>query len=220
VSVEIPGIPIVPPSVTLPSIVAFGTQAISSALWQASQQPPSWGVFDHSDGTQVLFPDSVLEFSQRREFDISDFPVQAGSFASYNKVIRPNEVHLRFSKGGSIDDRADFLASLEQLAQSLTLVDVVTLETLYPSLNLQRFEVARRGARGAYFLTEVDAYFIQIIEVQAQYTSTSVQTPNAQSEAAQPTSSVGAVQPQNPDSQLQQDGQLALSTQAQFPGGY
>lgn len=211
--VPIPGIPALPPSVATPVLTTLASEVISGFLWQAAQQPPQWGVFD-SDGQLVLDPDSVLEFSQRREFEISNFPVQRGSFASYNKVIRPNEVQLRFSKGGTIDDRASFLADLEALAQSLQIVSVVTLENVYPNLNLARYEVTRRGAKGAYFLTEVDAYFIQILQVQAQYSTTSVNLPDAQSEAAQPTSNVGNASPTMPTSQETQDGQAALASQS------
>lgn len=218
-SVAIPGIPIVPPQVTVPGIIAFATQAISSALWQASQSPPAWGIFD-DQGAQAIFPDSVLDFTNRQEYDVSDFPVQRGSFASYNKVVRPFEVILRLKKAGTVDERAAFLQALDDLTASINLFTVTVPERVYLSVNFMRYEVVRRGAKGAFQLTEVDLYGERIIEVQAQYTTTSVQTPNAQSDAALPQSNVGNVQPGNPDSQLQQDGQLALSTQGAFPGGY
>jgi hypothetical protein len=219
VSVQIPGIPFVPPQVTLPGVIGFATQAISSALWQAAQVPPAWGIFDDT-GTLAIDPDSVLDFTNRQEYDVSQFPVQQGSFSDYNKVVKPFEVILRLKKAGSVDDRAAFLQALDALCASIDLYTVSIPERVYLSVNFTRYEVARRGAKGAYQLTEVDLYGERIIEVQAQYTTTAVQTPNAQSEAALPTSNVGNVQPQNPDSQLAQDGQLALSTQAQFPGGY
>lgn len=207
----IPGIPPLPVGVATPVVALIASEAISSTLWQASQAPPAWGVFDEKYN-QVLFPDSVLEFDNRREFDISNFPVQAGSFASYNKVIRPFEVQLRFSKAGTVSDREDFLNDLDDLVESLDLFNIVTPEKIYPSVNLQRYEVIRRGAQGAFFLTEVDAYFIQIIEVQAQYTTTAVQLPNAQSPAAQPQSNVGNVQPQTPSSQETAQGNSALGS--------
>lgn len=217
--IAIPGIPSLPTQVTLPQIIALGTQAISSALWQAAQSPPSWGIFD-DQGTQVIFPDSVIDFTNRQEYDVSDFPVQEGSFASYNKVIKPFEVILRLKKAGTLDDRVDFLNDLDDLCASLDLFTVSIPERDYLDVNFDRYEVVRRGAKGAFQLTEVDLYGVRIIEVQAQYTTTAVQTPNAQSQAALPTSNVGNVQSVNPDSQLAQDGQLALQTQGGFPQGY
>lgn len=216
---QIPGLPQLPLGAATPVVSLIASEAISSLLWQASQSPPAWGVFD-ANGNQVLEPDSVLEFSNRQEYEISDFPVQAGSFASYNKVIRPFQVQLRFSKGGTQDDRSSFLQALDALAASLDLYTITTPERVYLNVNLERYEVIRRGAKGAYFLTEVDAYFTQIIEVQPQYTTTPV-LPNSQSAAAQPTSNVGNVQPQTPSSQQTQDGQAALASQtpALYNGG-
>lgn len=208
----IPGIPQLPPSVVTPVVTLLASEAISSLLWRASMSPPSWGVFD-DQGNQVLFPDSVLEFSNRQEYEISNFPVQAGSFASYNKVIQPFLVQLRFSKGGTQDDRSAFLQALDSLAQSIDLFTITTPERVYLNVNLERYEVIRRGAKGAYFLTEVDAYFTQVLQVQPQYTTTAVQLPNASTSSAEPVSNVGSVQSTTPTSQELQDGQSAMASQ-------
>jgi hypothetical protein len=207
----IPGVPQLPPGVNIPALTALATQAVSGLLCQASQSPPAWGIFD-DQGNQVIVPDSVLELSHHREFNVSDYPIQKGSFADYNKVIRPQEVHLRLSKGGSVDDRSGFLQQIDSASQSLALYTVASPERAYQNMNLDRYDIVRRGAQGAAFLTEVDVHFVEILQVQAQYTNTPV-LPNAQSEAAQPTSNVGTVYPQNPDTQLQQDGNLALQSQ-------
>jgi hypothetical protein len=218
-TIPYPGIPQLPPNAAVPVITLLASEAISSLLWQASIVPPAWGVFD-ADRNQVLFPDSVLEFSNRQEYEVSNYPVQNGAFASYNKVIRPFEISLRLSKGGTLNDRIDFLADIAALAASIALLTVVTPERTYQDVNLNRFEVTRRGAKGAYFLTEVDCYFVQIVQVQAQYTTTAVQLPNAVSPAALPTSSVGNVQPGTPSSQITQDGNSAMASQPpQFYGG-
>ena len=52
------------------------------------------------------------------------------------------------------------------------------------------------SADGAFFLTEVDVYFKQIIPVQAQYSMTALQ--NAANPSAQPVANTGAVLPQTP----------------------
>jgi len=59
-----------------------------------------------------------------------------------------------------------------------------------------RYEVTRRGARGAYFLSEVDLYFREIRTVTAAYTSTAVTTQNAQNPSAQSVTNTGNVQAQ------------------------
>lgn len=207
----IPGLPNLPHGAVPPGFASIASQALASLLWQASQLPPAWGVFD-SNGNQVVTPDSVVDFSHRPQSEISNFPVQKGQFASYNKVVLPFMLQLRFAKAGTQADRSQFLSDIEALYQSINLYSVITPERTYNSVNLEYYEVTRRGARGAYFLTEVDLYFIQIQEVTAQYAQNAVQLPNAQSGAAQPVSNVGSVQPQNPDSQLATQGGLALSS--------
>jgi len=206
----VPQLPRLPGAIPAP-IPLLASEAISALLWQASQSQPLWGVFD-AQGNVVLDPDSVLEFAHRRAFEVSNFPVQAGSFASYNKVILPFEVHLRVSKGGDETERQQLLADIEALAASTALYTVVTPERRYQNCNLDRYEVIRRGARGAYFLTEVDLYFIQIIEVAPQYTTTAVQLPNAQSPAAQPVANNGTVQAQTPSSAVNALGQAATAS--------
>jgi hypothetical protein len=221
-SLPIPGIPQLPPSAATPVAATIASEAITGALWQASKMPPAWGVFD-DDGNQVVFPDSVLEFSHRQEYEISNFPVQDGAFASYNKVIRPFEISLRFSKGGTLDDRAQFLSDIDDLAQSTDLYTVITPERIYDNVNLERYEVTRRGAQGAYFLTEVDLYFIEVIQVTAQFTTTALGLPYyqpgeplvlqyAQSPAAFPISNVGSVNPLTPTPQQLQMGDAALAS--------
>lgn len=218
-SVPIPGLPALPPTAATPVLTLALSEASSALLWQASQSPPAWGVFD-DQGNLLIEPDSILDFTNRAQRDISKFPVQRGSFADYNKVAQPFEVVLRLSKGGTETDRATFLQALDNLLDSIDLCTVTTPERVYLNLNAGHYEVVRRGVRGAFFLTEVDVYFEEILQTNAQYTTTDVQLPDAQDEAAQPVSNVGNVQPQVPSSALAQDGQAALGAQAQFPEGY
>ena len=215
-AVSPPGVPQLRLTALPVPVVSIAATLLSELLWKATHSPPQWGVFDQG-GAQVLFPDSVLEFSNRREFEISNYPVQDGSFASYNKVIRPFEIQLRFSKAGTESTRALFLASLDALAESILLYNVHTPERLYQNVNLVRYEVTRRGAKGAYFLTEVDTYWEQVIQVQAQYSTTQVQLPSGP-DSAQPTSNVGAQQPGVPTSQLQQTGAAAMASQPFYSG--
>ena len=52
-----------------------------------------WGIFDQS-GDPVITADTIVEVGYRREYRISDFPVEEGSFASYNKVQTPYDVRV------------------------------------------------------------------------------------------------------------------------------
>lgn len=177
-----------------PNTVSLGTGALQNQLAAAQQNVFPWGVFD-SSGNQTLKPDSILNLDNRNEWKLSDYPVQVGSFASYNKVIVPYEVSLRFSKGGDLGQRAAFLKSIDDIAGDTNLYSIVTPERTYLDVNITRYEVTRRGAEGAYFLCEIDVYFRQILQVTPQYSSTAANTSNAQNPAAVPPVNQGNLQP-------------------------
>lgn len=172
--------------------------AQNGVLWQAAQTQPIWGVFDQ-DNQPVLTPDSVIDFSQRQEFRVSDFPVQQGQFASYNKVTLPFEIAIKMTVGGTQDDRTQFLNEVAAVAASTDLFTIVTPEVTYLNCNATHYEVTRRGRDGAFFLDDVEMHFRQIIEVNAQYSTTTQQpTANAQNPAAVPSVNQGQVQAQAP----------------------
>lgn len=179
-----------------PNTVSLGTGALQQQLAAAQQNVFPWGVYD-DQGNQTLKPDSILNLDNRNEWKLSDYPVQVGSFASYNKVIVPFEVSLRFSKGGDLGSRAAFLKSIDDIAGDTNLYSIVTPERTYLNVNITRYEVTRRGAEGAYFLCEVDVFFRQILQVTPQYSSTAANTSNAQNPAAVPPVNQGTLQPSN-----------------------
>lgn len=176
----------------IPTIV-LAVQSIRRILSFAKKTPPTWGVFNEFN-QQVLKPDSVLSFDNRNEWRVSDFPVQKGAFASYNKVATPFEISVRFSKGGSQADRKTFLDQIDRIAKTLNLYTILTPERSYTNCNVVRYEVTRRGPEGAFFLTEVDLYFRQIIQVAAQYSTTNADTSNAKDPSAIPSVTQGNVQ--------------------------
>lgn len=190
-----------------------GVAAALGRLWQALFSQPSWAIYKHQEAqavTQegvetvtvvgervpVVVPDSFLEFGYRNEYTVSDYPVQNGGFASYDKVANPFEIVLRLSKGGTQNARKEFLDSIDAIIGTLDLYDILTPEKTYLNVNVLRFEIVRRGNRGAYFFAEVDLYFREIRQVAATYSTTSTITENAQDPSALPVTNVGTVQGQ------------------------
>jgi len=174
--------------------LAFATVAITGRLWYVTQAAPKWGIFN-AQNQPVVTPDSVLDFSFRNEYRVSDFPVQEGAFASYNKVATPFDIVVRMSKGRDLDARANFLRQCDTVLKSLELYSILTPERTYQNCNVTRIEVTRRGSEGAYFLTDVDVYFREIRQVAAQYSTTVAATQNAQQPSALPPVNQGVVQP-------------------------
>lgn len=197
---NLPGVPNVPRSILFPatSEPSLGGEAPADVLFHAANSKTKWGIFDSSN-RQVVAPDSVVDFAKRSEWRISNFPVQAGQFASYNKVRVPFDISVRLTKGGSTLDRTTFLQQLDTVAQSLALYTILTPEQSYLGCNVTRVEITRRGKLGAYFI-DAEVYFQQIIEVTPQYSSTNAAsaTADAESDTAIPAQQQGVVQPQAP----------------------
>lgn len=212
---KLPGVPQLNRSTLFPAgpPPVVGAAVALGRLWQALFAQPVWGIFraeapttPSEDGVEtvtvvaerkpVVKPDNILEFGYRNEFSVSDYPVQDGAFASYDKVNNPFEIVLRLSKGGSERERKAFLDSIYEIAGDLLLYDIVTPEKTYLNVNVLRFEVLRRGPRGAAMLSEVDLYFREIRVVTAIYSTTQVVIADPQNPSAKSPANTGAVQPQ------------------------
>lgn len=213
---KLPGVPQLTRSLQFPPgpPPILGAAIALGRLWQALFSQPTWAIYKQaeagpttdSDGVQtvtvtaqrkpVVVPDSYLEFGYRNESTISDYPVQDGGFASYDKVANPWETVVRMSKGGNKEERKKFLDSIDAIQNTLDLYDILTPEKTYLGCNVLRFEIVRQGARGAYFFAEVDLYFREIRQVAATYSSTATNTQNAQDVSAEPVQNNGTLQGQ------------------------
>lgn len=199
---QLPGVPqlarpIAALSATLPGIIAsLQIQAPPGFLVQATKAAPVWGVFD-DDGNQVIAPETIFAFNMRAEYLVSDYPVQDGQFASYDKVTRPREMMFRMGIGKTLQDRVAFEQSCETVAASLNTYTVITPEQSYTNMNAIRHEVNRVEVKGAFYI-ETEMYFRQVNPVNAQYstsTAAAANTQNAIPPSAIPPLNTGIVQP-------------------------
>ena len=191
----------------------FAKQAPVDILFQATKAAPVWGVFN-TTGSQVINADNVMAFEYRGEYSISNFPVQQGAFASYNKVAHPFDTSVILTKGGSEADRTAFLLQCETVAASLDLFNIVTPEKQYLNANTTRMELSRKDVKGAFFLV-VELFFTQIVQVDAQYSASGTQgtnTANASTPDAVPPINQGNVQALPPTAQTQTATASKLTT--------
>lgn len=214
---QAPGVPQVVRSPAFPNTTppALGTALALGRLVLALTRDSGWGIYvDHSAEPPerdpetgdtlpvltvsaeppVLVPDSFRDFGMRQEWTITTAPTEQGGFAAYNKVNNPFEVQLRLTKGGSLRERTDFLQRVEEICNSLQLYKIVTPEKTYFRCNVTRYEVSRKEARGAYFLDEVDIFFVEIRNVESEYTTTTFNTSNAQQASDEPIKNYGTKQ--------------------------
>lgn len=167
---------------------------------------PEWGIYD-KDGNMVIVPDSVIAFDYRGEQRISKYPVELGSFSSYNKVALPYDIRVVMSCSGSqgsqLSDltnalsgngavtRDAFLTTLELMKESTDLYDFATPDFTYQNVNLVRFDYRRTSNQGVTLLV-VDAQFEEV-----RQTAVAVYSATAQPQGETPVST-GSVQPVEP----------------------
>ena len=209
---SLPGVPQLARSLLFPasSPPTIGTQANQGALWQSTQAAPTWGVFD-ANGTLVVVPDSFQEFGWRKENRVPNFPIQNGQFASYNRVGLPFESSVTMSKGGDLASRTAFLQQVDTLiAQSnINLYTIRTPEKSYVDVTVSRAELSRRGSGNAFFF-DVELFFVEVDQVDAQYSTAQTPTTNAQEPSAVPPVNQGLNNPQTPTTAVQQSALQAL----------
>lgn len=174
---------------------------------------PQWGIFD-AGGNPIAIPDSIVGFDYRREYRVSDFPLEQGGFASYDKVQMPYDARVSMTCGGASQlqeligslpgfggpsvqqaARSDFLNDLEAAAASLALLTVVTPEVTYASANIVHMDYRRTRTNGVTLLT-VDLWLVEVrVTATAKFS-------NTQAPAAADPQSGGTVQsapaPANP----------------------
>ena len=110
-----------------------------------------WGLYD---GLQpVIEADTVIAFDHKREWVISDFPLEKGAFESYDKVQIPFDIRLIYVAGGSEANRAALLASVDAIASDLNVYDVVMPEKTFSNLNVIHYDFRRSAQNGVGLLS-------------------------------------------------------------------
>lgn len=216
---KLAGVPALVRSVTAQGVVRAVLSAAQSALWRFFQVQTRWGIFD-SAGKPIYNPQQFLNLPESivgalggttlstdgveysKETRVSDFPLEQGSFAAYNKVELPAEPVVTFAMSGSENDRTQFLNAIDLACLSTDLYSVVTPEKVYINYSIERYSYERKSGRGATLLI-VQIGLKEIRQVSAQYaqiTPSPINTPKNAN--ATPQSDSGKVQPAAPDTSV------------------
>jgi hypothetical protein len=151
-----------PPVVRNPFETIQNIQLVQSDVLGILQlfQPPQWGIF-RSDGFPALLPDAVLAVDFRREWRLSDYPVEEGGFETYNKVAMPYDNRLSLACDGTLTPISIFLSQLDEISASLDLFVVITPQIIYPSVNIIHYDYRRESRRGASIIV-ADVWLEQV----------------------------------------------------------
>jgi hypothetical protein len=120
-----PNVPNVP---GVPNLASYAQGVVTLLVADAvaflgGQETPQWGLF--LNGAPAVVAESVTSFDYKQDWNISTYPVEAGAFASYDKVQVPFDVRLRYATGSDESARQTLLNSIARIAGTLNLYDAV-----------------------------------------------------------------------------------------------
>ena len=210
-----PGVPAIP---RVAGAQAIGQSLLGLAngiLWSALQTDRRWGIYD-KQGKPLADPSNINGLSQvavnavglgstmstvavdySKAMRVSDFPVERGSFANYNKVETPSQPVVTFGFTGSESDRGKFLSALDVATKSTELYTVVTPEFQYADHTIESYAYRRSAERGATLLI-VELMLREVRQVSAQYTQSGGQAKAPKQPSAAQTQTAGKVQALSP----------------------
>lgn len=177
------GVPSLPRRQSSP-IVTAALGVAQGALWRALRTADQWGVYDsngrplagssgilgalkESVGLSAALSTGAVEVA--KETRVSDFPIERGSFASYNKVELPANPTVVLRLSGSEAERSAFLAAIDAATKSTDLFSVVTPEVTYFEYAIESYRYSRSQSAGSQLLT-VSITLREVRTVTAQYT--------------------------------------------------
>lgn len=149
---NVPNFPGVPPLPRLPGVVPAIIDLLTGDAGSlfGGLSAPVWGLF--LNGEPVVTAESVVSFDYKQGYGLSSYQVEPNAFETYNKVQKPFSVRLRFSTGGTPADRAALIATAQAAVDSLDLMDAVTPEVTYTSLNPIDIDYRRTAQKGVGLL--------------------------------------------------------------------
>lgn len=122
--------------------------------------PARWGIFTTA-GVIALEADNVVSVEHNAEYQIAGYPVEGGSFESYDKVATPFGIRIALTKGGTVEERGQFLIAAQALLESFDTYDVVTPERVYLNVNATRIARTVNSSNGAG-LASVEMVFQEV----------------------------------------------------------
>ncbi|MHB8915609.1 MAG: phage baseplate protein [Thiobacillus sp.] len=193
---NVPNLPGVPPVLRNPfATVALGVAATIAGNFLKSTD--NWRI-SNQDGSTALSPDSFLSFENTSETNISDFPVEKGSFGTINKVIMPVRIELRVAIGGNETRRMAFEKSVEAMKTGGDTYTIYVPEGWFARMNLVAYNVRRTASSGVSLIT-YNLKFQEVREVTIATTNSAVPVSNQTT----PTTSTGTINANNSPPQSQ-----------------
>lgn len=160
---NVPNVPGVPPVLRRPGFtpVTVALLIADAARFFGGLLGPRWGIFQ--DGVAVIEAESVVGVQYRQSWALANYPLEQGGFESYDKVSLPFDLRVRFASGGTEQQRAALLRSVEEIAGNTELYDVITPEKTYSDVNVVHYDYRREAIKGAG-LIQIDIWCQEVRE--------------------------------------------------------
>lgn len=139
---NVPGVPALVSYVTAP-IDLLVQDAINLLFGIAFDE---WTIL--LDGAPAFDFESIAKLGYRKEWVVADYPIEDGSFLSYDKVEMPYELHLKITSGGSEEERQAFIAEIDALAGTTELFTIVSPEKIYENATISKWTYLREADAG------------------------------------------------------------------------
>jgi hypothetical protein len=133
----------------------------------------AYGIFDPGTQDAVFDYDSFVDCKVEGKMKVSDFPVEEGAFATYNKVRHPYVIKVRLAITDYLLRRNAFLHALDTVMKSTRLMDISTQNGVYLNLTLDAYSysLTKEGGVGK-ILAELS--FIEVRTVKPAYANAKV----------------------------------------------
>jgi hypothetical protein len=127
----------------------------------------TWGVFHKGDafGEPVFDIDTIASIPYEHAQKLSSFPVEGGSFASYNKVNEPRKIRVKMAVHGGRRVGA-FFDQLETELMSTNQYTIITPEQTYENMTLVKVPYKRDNK--SVDMIQVECSFEEVVEVVTQ----------------------------------------------------
>jgi len=136
-----------------------------------------WGIFNDF-GLPLLQVDSVASLEYQSNSDIAKYPIEQGSFSSYNKVSLPSNCRVQFLKGtGGPLERGSVLTQIKLYEKSTLGFTIVSPEVVYLNYQIVGFSYARTAQDGATMLT-INVDLEEVLEAKVDYSIEEVKNPS------------------------------------------
>lgn len=170
------GMPSVPDFIPVEALTNVGLSLGGAALINAVFGK-TWGIVNQF-GIPIVLADTVVSMNYDAGSSISKYPVEQGSFASYNKVNAPSMATVSMAKGsGGSQERGGLLAQIEALLKSTVSFHIITPEYVYLNYQIVGINHARSAQDGATMIT-VNIDLEEVLEAKVEYSIEEVKAPS------------------------------------------